>query len=161
LINAFDQLGEVPNKCWLFLVGEGEEHDNISKLIENKKNKQQIKLFGFRTDIPDLLKMSDVFALSSESEGLGISLLEAMSTGLIVVSTKVTGPIEVIKDSVNGFLVEKSVEGVRDGLREAISLSKEEKMLIMNNAQKTITERFVLKDCVLAALKGLNIKFIS
>jgi glycosyltransferase involved in cell wall biosynthesis len=60
---------------------------------------------GFREDIPAVMSSFDVFALSSQYEGFGIVLLEAMAAGKPVVATKVSAIPEVIEDGVTGLLV--------------------------------------------------------
>ena len=69
------------------------------------------------------LRNANYYVLPSDNEGLGLSLLEAMASGLICIATHCPGPAEIIKDGVNGFLVEKSTAGVTQGLKRAISLS--------------------------------------
>jgi len=60
---------------------------------------------GVRRDVPDLMAASDVFVMSSLWEGLGLVFLEAMATGLPVVSTRVSAIPEVVVDGETGLLV--------------------------------------------------------
>ena len=60
---------------------------------------------GFRDDIPAVMSSFDVFALSSQYEGFGLVLLEAMTAGKPVVATKVSAIPEVVEDDVTGLLV--------------------------------------------------------
>jgi len=69
---------------------------------------QAVRLIGFRSDIPALLSLADIFVLPSLTEGLPISMLEAMSAGLPVVVTRVGGISEVIEDGKNGVIVPPS-----------------------------------------------------
>ena len=64
-----------------------------------------MNFLGSRQDIPDLLSALDIFVLSSEREGLPVSLLEAMAASKPVVVTRVGGIPEVIQDGYNGLLV--------------------------------------------------------
>ena len=59
---------------------------------------------GFRDDIPAVMSSFDVFALSSQYEGFGLVLLEAMAAGKPVVATQVSAILEVVEDGVNGLL---------------------------------------------------------
>ncbi|MDA8338472.1 MAG: glycosyltransferase, partial [Nitrospiraceae bacterium] len=63
-------------------------------------------LLGLRKDIPNILKSINVFVLPTLQEALGTSFIEAMSMEKPVVGTNVGGVSEVIKDGVNGYLVE-------------------------------------------------------
>ena len=60
---------------------------------------------GFRDDVLALLKGFDIFVMSSETEGLGTSILDAMACGKPVVGTRAGGIPEVVEDGVTGFLV--------------------------------------------------------
>jgi glycosyltransferase involved in cell wall biosynthesis len=65
----------------------------------------RVKVLGQRLDVPDLLAAADAFVLSSDWEGLPITLLEAMAAGVPAVVTDVGGNREVVRDGVDGFLV--------------------------------------------------------
>jgi glycosyltransferase involved in cell wall biosynthesis len=65
----------------------------------------RVELLGARADVPDLLARSDVFVLSSRSEGFPVSVLEAMAAGLPVVATDVGGVGEAVEDGETGFLI--------------------------------------------------------
>ncbi len=65
----------------------------------------RVRLLGYRTDIPAILAAADIFALPSHFEGLPMSVIEAMHTGLPVVATSIRGPREQVVDSVTGLLV--------------------------------------------------------
>ncbi len=60
---------------------------------------------GFRDDIPAVMSSFDVFALSSQYEGFGLVLLEAMAAGKPVVATNVSAIPEVVEEDVTGLLV--------------------------------------------------------
>jgi glycosyltransferase involved in cell wall biosynthesis len=65
----------------------------------------RLRRLGYRDDIPALLAAADIFALPSHFEGLPMSVIEAMLTGLPVVATAIRGPREQVVDAVTGFLV--------------------------------------------------------
>lgn len=66
--------------------------------------KEKVKILGFRKDAIELMADFDVFLLTSDEEGFGLVILEAMSLGKIVVSTRCGGPEDIIEDKINGFL---------------------------------------------------------
>jgi glycosyltransferase involved in cell wall biosynthesis len=75
-------------------------------------------LLGHRPDVETVLAALDIFALSSQSEGLPMAVLEAMASGLPVVSTRVGGVDEVVDEGQTGLLVEpKSPESLAHALR--------------------------------------------
>ena len=77
-----------------------------------------VRLLGYRTDIPAVLAAADIFALPSHFEGLPMSVIEAMLTGLPVVATRIRGPREQVVDGETGLLVPPmQVPALADALR--------------------------------------------
>lgn len=81
------------------------------KLLEEMKNyaiekgvAEYFDFLGFRKDMPELYKMSDILVSASFQEGLPINLIEGMSTGLPIVSSAVRGHLDVVRDGKNGYL---------------------------------------------------------
>ena len=90
----------------LVFAGEGAEAylAGIRQTIEEFGLAAHVVLLGYRSDIPDLLAAADIFALPSLMEGMPISILEAMATGLPVLATAVDGIPEQVDES-TGILV--------------------------------------------------------
>ena len=111
-LKAFDELVKDFNNIKLLLVGQGLEDDleNSEKEIRNfvaqNDLDKKVMFLGYRSDIPDILAIMDIFCLTSFKEGLPISLIEAMAAGLPVVGTNVDGIKDVIIPGRNGFLVQ-------------------------------------------------------
>lgn len=91
----------------LNLVGDGPLRSDIEKAVCRLSLKERVNLLGARVDVPELLRKSQVFILMSDMEGLPISILEAMRSGLPVVAFDVGGVAEMVDQGVNGFLVRK------------------------------------------------------
>jgi len=107
LIDAWAPLArELPD--WrLDIYGEGECRDELERRIASLGLADSIRLPGYTGDLDRVLAGSDIFALSSRSEGFPMVLLEAMSHGLPLVSFDCPrGPAEIIEDRVTGRLVE-------------------------------------------------------
>jgi glycosyltransferase involved in cell wall biosynthesis len=90
--------------AWLMLVGEGPEEEKIRQQVRDRRLGHRVRFLGLRSDIPRLLAASDVFLLTSVSEGIPVTLIEAMAAGLPVVSTRVGGVAEVVQDGETGLL---------------------------------------------------------
>jgi len=105
LIEAFAlALRECP-KMRLWLVGDGELRSAVEKLVAEKGLQPQVTFLGIRTDVAELLSQCDIFVLSSDWEGMPLTVLEAMATGRAVISTSAGGVPELVEDGVNGILV--------------------------------------------------------
>jgi glycosyltransferase involved in cell wall biosynthesis len=89
----------------LRIAGDGPDRAGLEAEIERLGLQDRVELLGTRTDIPELLAGADVFALASDSEGLPMSVLEAMAAGLPVVASAVGGIPEVVRDGETGALV--------------------------------------------------------
>lgn len=102
LVNAFNKLNSDGHDFRLLIAGQGFSSDEGFEL--QKKACGKIVFLGEKSNVGDYLLCADAFCLSSEYEGLPISLLEAMSCGLTPVCTAVGGIPDVIEDGVNGYL---------------------------------------------------------
>jgi sugar transferase (PEP-CTERM/EpsH1 system associated) len=107
LIEAFARLRpqENPRPLRLMIVGEGAMRGKLEGLIGKHQLEAFVWLTGNRTDIPQLLRQMDLYALPSTVEGISISILEAMATGLPVVATGVGGNPEIVTEGETGVLV--------------------------------------------------------
>jgi sugar transferase (PEP-CTERM/EpsH1 system associated) len=88
----------------LLLAGEGPEREGIEKLIREHDLGRHVLLLGQRTDVPRLLAAADLFLLTSISEGIPLTVIEAMAAGLPVVATGVGGLAEVVEEGKTGLL---------------------------------------------------------
>jgi glycosyltransferase involved in cell wall biosynthesis len=87
------------------ILGEGELRDALERLVKEHHLEKHVLLPGFRTDVLGCLKSFDVFVMSSVTEGLGTSLLDAMACSRPIVATRTGGIPEVVDDGVTGLLV--------------------------------------------------------
>lgn len=99
------QTPDIRNKLRLIIVGDGELLPTIQAYICEHHLQDDIDLLGARNDVSEILKTIDVFVLPSLAEGIALTLLEAMASGLPVIATNVGGNPELVEDGVNGMLV--------------------------------------------------------
>jgi glycosyltransferase involved in cell wall biosynthesis len=95
---------EIPDARFVIL-GEGELREALERQVKEHHLEKHVLLPGFRTDVLGCIKAFDVFAMSSVTEGLGTSLLDAMACGRAIVATHAGGIPEVVDDGVTGLLV--------------------------------------------------------
>ena len=104
LLKAIGKI-EPKNHLKLLIVGDGPRRNDIERQIDKENLKNNVRILGHRDDVPALLNLSDCFVLSSRSEGLSCSIIEAMAAGLPVVASDVGGNSELVANGVNGYLV--------------------------------------------------------
>ena len=90
----------------LHIYGEGALRQELIHYCEKREVAGSVKFMGHSNQVWEEIKKAKVFALSSIAEGMSNALIEAMCLGMPVVSTKVAGAVDLIKDGANGFLVD-------------------------------------------------------
>lgn len=106
LIKAFEIFLNKGVDAKLVLIGDGYERKNLEQYILQNKLKDHVEFTGYMYNAKEYLNFFDVYAISSLTEGLPITLLEAMQFRVPVVATAVGGIPNVIDDKIDGLLVE-------------------------------------------------------
>lgn len=106
LIKAMKIISELHNNVELKIFGEGPEHNRLIKLIQRLNISDKVTLTGFiqRDKLIELYRCSDIFVLGSLYEGDPITLIEAMSAGLAVLSSKIPSVKNLVIDGQTGLL---------------------------------------------------------
>lgn len=123
LLHAFALIVPSSRKGWrLTLVGEGPEGTALKRLSAELGLDDVVSFEGFRTDTQTFFRRASIFALPSRFEGMPNALLEAMAFGLpSVVSDASPGPLEMVRDGVEGFVVpSENVEALARALERFI-----------------------------------------
>jgi sugar transferase (PEP-CTERM/EpsH1 system associated) len=109
LVHAFLMvLKEEPSarqRLRLLIIGEGSTRAKCINMLREAGAETLGWFPGERADIPELMRVMDLFVLPSLGEGISNTILEAMSTGLPVIATRVGGNVELVKEGVNGTLI--------------------------------------------------------
>ena len=95
LIKAFQYLPT--DKYELWLVGDGKRRSVLEDLVSRLGLQDIVRFWGIRSDVPEILKTSDIVVMSSHWEGFGLAAVEGMAAGKPVVATDVPGLAEVVK----------------------------------------------------------------
>jgi glycosyltransferase involved in cell wall biosynthesis len=135
-------LGRVPS-CALVIIGDdrGPHAELIKDELLRLDLKGHVYLLRPRDQVHELLGAADIYICSSHSEGLPLSLLEAMSAGLPVIATRV-GAIPDVIDESNGLLVPSQDVHALAGALETFIHSPNRRRLLADGAQKTIATSF-------------------
>jgi len=155
LLQAFAHAAPLLPDALLLLVGPPDRLDpayaeSLKALAQELGLGQRVRFLGSRADVPDILRASDVFVLSSDYEGNPLSVLEAMAAGLPVISTAVGGVPELVQHGATGLLVPA---GDARALAEAITQlgrDADQRAAMGQAARQTARERFDVRVMSLA-----------
>lgn len=93
----------------LFICGEGPLRERLQQLALKLNIADRVHLVGYRTDIKQLLAISDVFVICSLREGLPRSTMEAMACGLPCIASRIRGNVDLLENNAGGILVAPQV----------------------------------------------------
>jgi len=117
LLKAFAQGPASDPNAHLVLVGEGALREQLEEQARNLGLAGQAHFLGLRADIPDVLGAMDVFVLSSDYEGNPLSVMEAMASGLPIVSTAAGGVPDLFESGKEGLIVQPGdVQGLSSSM---------------------------------------------
>lgn len=127
-------LNKVPSK--LLLVGDGPERTNVEMLCRHLGINEHVRFLGRQDAIEDLLAISDLFVLPSETESFGLAALEAMACEVPVISSDAGGLPEIQIHGITGYM--SQVGDIENMAANAISILENDKILAQfkNNAYK-------------------------
>lgn len=132
----------------VLLIGDGPHKTYLENLVKREDVQSIVTFNGFQTDVENWLATLDIFILPSLTEGLPMSLLEAMSCGIPVVSSAVGGVPQVIESGRNGILISP---GKPDDIRDAVYNLYTDELLrrkLSAGARETVRLKYNVKDWV-------------
>jgi glycosyltransferase involved in cell wall biosynthesis len=127
----------------LLVIGDGDERERLERAAHAADGGASSRFLGHRDDARSILAACDVYANSSISEGVSLTILEAMAAGLPVVATRVGGTPEVIDESCARLVPARSVEAMTAALRE-LADSPETRSMLGRAGRTRVEERFTL-----------------
>lgn len=144
----------------LLLIGDGVLRYELDTLTRQLNIESNVRFLGQRTDIPDLLSVTDIYVHSSVEEGFGIAIIEAMAAGLPVVATNVGGIPEIITNNINGILVpSENPQAFVDSISYLIEHPKNRKILAEKGKQHV--ETTFTDDVMIKKYMEVYVKIIS
>ena len=137
LIEAF---GEIYSKGYeninLIIVGDGDQRPILETLANACKAKDNIYFLGHRSDVLEILKISDIFVLPTLAEGMSNAIMEAMASQLPIITTNIGVNKDLVKNDHSGVLVPiKDSRAIGDSLIKLLENSQKRKTLGENAFQ--------------------------
>lgn len=119
---AIEALANIKNNNVHYLIcGVGPEKDNLEKLAIENEIADRIHFLGFRSDVKELMKISDIFLFTTLQEGMPRSMMEAMASGLPCIASKIRGNVDLLDEGQGGYLREPSdLEGITECIRSLL-----------------------------------------
>ena len=119
ILSATKKLCDEGYQFDVWIVGGGRCEDELKEYCKTH-SLNNVLFMGMQDNPYKYLSQADMFVLSSHREGFAIVIPEAMACGLPVLSTKCTGPTEILKNGEYGLLVENSDNGVYKGMKDTL-----------------------------------------
>ncbi|MFM7019017.1 glycosyltransferase, partial [Flavobacterium sp.] len=158
VLRVFDQVRkQLP--CKLILVGDGPERGNIEKLCRELNTCGDIISLGKIADPKEVLSISDLFILPSETESFGLAALEAMAWRVPVISSNTGGLPEVNFDGISGYL--SNVGNIDEMAENAITiLSNNQTLDTFKNNALSVAKQFDIHN-ILPLYESIYVKAIE
>jgi glycosyltransferase involved in cell wall biosynthesis len=135
------------------ICGTGIKRENLLELASNHGLEVNVHLLGHRNDIPEMCKMADVFLFPSKREGLGLAALEAMASGLPIITSNVHGIVDYSIDGVTGYTCKPtSVVDFEMAIKKCLANKENTKCMGKNN--RVAVKEFEVTG-VIQELKGI------
>jgi glycosyltransferase involved in cell wall biosynthesis len=154
LLLAFHEIIQKKKNLRLIIIGGyPEEHKDyylmIKRLIEEKELGEHVCILGYRRDALKILKCLDFYVSASLSEGLPISILEALASKIPTIATDIRGNKDILYNSVFGSLVKpNSAISLAEGVIKMTQLSQTEREVMTRNAHNRIKNHFSINEMV-------------
>jgi glycosyltransferase involved in cell wall biosynthesis len=111
LIEAFEKVMDRCQNLKLIIIGAGENEKEMNDIVKNRNLSDRVTIEKYKEEIYDYIRKFDIFVLTSRFEGVPYVLLESMLIGTPIVSTRVGGIDNVLRDNYSAFLVDRENAG--------------------------------------------------
>jgi glycosyltransferase involved in cell wall biosynthesis len=128
----------------VFLVGGGDAVQYLKEKAKKSGLDDKIIITGFVSDVSEYLSASDLFffVIKEPDPTYGLVLLEALSSGLIVITNNSETQKEIIEDGVNGFTVEPNMAEIKQKLIHIVTMDKHRLNRIKENARESVEKKY-------------------
>lgn len=106
----------------LLILGAGPLEDSLKSQIKELGITDSVKMLGFKNNPYPYIKLSELYVMTSDFEGLGLVICEALVLGKAIISTKCSGPTELLSENETGILVNcGDIDGIKDGIKQVLT----------------------------------------
>lgn len=134
---------DIQKRSKIILVGDGPMLESIRSFVNDHKG-LNVDLVGNSKEVDKYLAKADVFILPSKNEGLPISIIEAMRSGLPIIGSNVAGIPEQIEEGISGYVIEPTINGVQKAMVAMSSKSIGEIRLMGEKSYNLFIKQFTL-----------------
>ena len=140
------------------ICGRGVYEENLRSLARELKVESKVHFLGYRNDIPEICKCSDLFVFMSHQEGLPVALMEAMACGLPVICSDIRGNTDLIENELSGIVIKNDPKHIATAITKIRDKIKIRQGLVSRALKKI--ELFSLKnvEMKMAEIYGLKQK---
>ena len=134
IIKEFQKLARLKDDIYMYFIGEGPLMKRMKQKVKKMNLENRIIFIGYTNRIKDYLRKSHIFILPSQYEGLSISLIEAMASGLICITSKASSGI--IDNNINGYIIDLKKDHLAIKMLEVVNSYP-----LLNNVRKMAVEK--------------------
>ena len=116
LLEEFEFVIQKNNLVHLYIIGQGEDYEKLLNIVKEKKLEAYVSLLGYLDNPYPLIKNADLYVCSSRHESFGLTIVESMALGTPVLSTRCTGPNEIIENDYYGKQVDDTPGSIAAGI---------------------------------------------
>ncbi|MBO0442877.1 glycosyltransferase family 4 protein [Vagococcus fluvialis] len=106
LLESLIELNELQSNIQLMLVGTGNLEGKLKDYVKENNLVDMVSFLGYRTDVDEILKVTDIVLSSSTQEGLPVNIMESMFSGKPIIASNCRGNRDLVIDDYNGFIFE-------------------------------------------------------
>lgn len=154
-VDAAEIVSSQSDNVHFVVIGDGDQREEIETIVSGKNLRSRFTFLGFREDVPKLLPGLDILLFSSEKEGLGTTIIDALLAEVAIVTTNAGGITGIVRSRKEALITEvKDPQAMASAVMELIENSDLRTTLV--NAGKERAKQFDKHDMALATLEVYN-----
>ncbi|MCM3734884.1 glycosyltransferase family 4 protein [Bacillus cytotoxicus] len=160
LLDALSKMErKVTENVKLLIVGDGEMRSTLEEQVNNL-NLSMVEFLGERNDVPDILSNTDIFVLPTLNDSLPISIIEAMHSGVCVISTPSGGIPELVSHSKTGILVEAGDANKLARALRSVIVNQQAREQLGKNARK-FAKKYLTRETMITNIEQIYRKCLD